>query len=88
MKERVIVSFEGEPLAFYKDEKTKYQLYRYLEGDKDTFFIHWQDDEGAWLETGRLGDGVDAEMVAAMWPELAARAWAIANRPDAEEEES
>jgi hypothetical protein len=88
MKQHVIVAFDGEPVVFYNDEgeKTKYQLYRYLEGDEEGFFVHWRGEKGSWLETGRNGCGVDAATVAAFWPKLAARAWLITMQEESKEE--
>jgi hypothetical protein len=74
--QRVEVTFEGELLATYTSESgTTYRLFRY-DGDVEPgsfvhmHFVHMQDEQGAWLETGRLGGGMTRAEVAQMWPEL------------------
>jgi hypothetical protein len=68
---RVEVVFEGEELASFTDARgTSYRLFRYDGDDEPGFFVHMQDELGAWLETGRLGSGMTRAEVAHWWPEL------------------
>jgi hypothetical protein len=71
----VEVSFQGELFATHLQGETTYRLYRYDGGDEVGFFIHWTGEQGAWLETGRLGGGLSAAQVARSWPDLALRAF-------------
>jgi hypothetical protein len=68
---RVEVVFEGEELASFTDATgTSYRLFRYDGDDEPGFFVHMQDELGAWLETGRHGSGMTRAEVAQLWPEL------------------
>ena len=69
--QRVEVTFEGEELASFTSERgTTYRLFRYDGDDEVGFFAHMKDEQGEWLETGRLGAGMTRAEVAQMWPEL------------------
>jgi hypothetical protein len=70
--QRVEVPFEGEELAaFTSEDGTTYRHFRYdpPEGESG-LFVHWQDEDGAWLECGRDGLGMCRAEVAQLWPEL------------------
>jgi hypothetical protein len=69
----VKVTFEGEELATYTSEvgAITYRLFRYDGIDEPGFFVHMKDEQGEWLETGRLGSGISRAEVAQVWPELA-----------------
>jgi hypothetical protein len=69
--QRVEVTFEGEELASFTTERgSTYRLFRYDGIDEPGFFVHMKDEDGEWLETGRLGSGMSRAEVAQMWPEL------------------
>jgi hypothetical protein len=69
--QRVEVTFEGVELAAFTSERgTTYRLFRYDGSDEPGFFVHMQDEDGAWLEYGRYGAGMSRAEVAQMWPEL------------------
>jgi hypothetical protein len=69
--QRVEVTFEGEELATYTSEGgSTYRLFRYDGTDEPGFFVHMKDEQGEWLETGRLGTGISRAEGAQMWPEL------------------
>jgi hypothetical protein len=70
--QRVEVTFEGEELATFTTEvgAITYRLFRYDGIDEPGFFVHMSDEQGEWLETGRLGSGMSRAEVAQMWPEL------------------
>jgi hypothetical protein len=69
--QRVEVTFEGEELASFTTERgSTYRLFRYDGIDEPGFFVHMKDEDGEWLETGRLGAGMSRAEVAQMWPEL------------------
>jgi hypothetical protein len=63
------VTFEGKKFTYYTDEKGTYRLFRSPDG---CLCVYWQNEYGAWLETGALGHGVSPSLVASWWPELAA----------------
>ena len=66
------VTLEGEEVATHTTEGgTTHRLFRTPEG---LYRIHWQDEEQAWLETGKPGSGVSVETLRALFPELAAAA--------------
>ena len=67
---RVEVTFEGEQIATHIKGETTYRLYRVDEEDGGGFFFHWQDEQGAWLETGQNGGGVPLWTVRALFPAL------------------
>jgi hypothetical protein len=69
--QRVEVTFEGEELATFTTERgSTYRLFRYDGIDEPGLFVHMKDEQGEWLETGRLGAGMSRAEVAQMWPEL------------------
>ena len=47
MKQHVLVTFEGELVTFYEDEKSTYHLVRYTGGDEEGFYVHWRDEKGS-----------------------------------------
>jgi hypothetical protein len=75
--QRVEVTFEGEELASFTNERgTTYRLFRYYDeepwlydDEEPRYFIHWQGEDGAWLENAG-GSGMTMAQVAPGWPEL------------------
>ena len=69
--QRVEVTFKGEELAAFTSERgTTYRLFRYDGSEEPGLFVHWQGEDGAWLEYGHLGRGMTKAEVAQLWPEL------------------
>ena len=65
----VEVRFRGEKLATYTDDSGAYTIYRTPEC---LYRIHIDEDEGelAWLESGRIGNGLTAAQVRTLFPEF------------------
>ena len=62
------VTLEAEEIASHTDETGSSTLYLV---ENDRYYVHWQDDEQAWLETGAPGMGVSVGVLRALFPELA-----------------
>jgi hypothetical protein len=63
----VEVRFEGEELATVRSSVSVNTLYRTPEG---LYRIHFDEEEIAFLESGRDGEGLTEERVRTLWPEL------------------
>jgi hypothetical protein len=74
--QRVEVTFPGELLASYTNAGgTTYWLFRHTDYELDlpeepVFFVHWEGEDGAWLEHGLGGTGMTWAQVAQWWPQL------------------
>jgi len=64
------IRFRGERLGSYTDEiGTTWTLYRGTDG---YYRIHASDRDGAWMEAGRYGNGLQAWQVLRDWPAFSA----------------
>jgi hypothetical protein len=62
----VEIRFPGELVAAYTSWiGTRHTLYRTPD---DRFRVHADDGEQAWLEAGRLGEGLTEDHVSRLWP--------------------
>jgi hypothetical protein len=65
------ISFRGERLGSYVDSGgTTWTLYRMDYPHDGLYRIHASDEDGAWMESGRSGNGLEDWEVLRDWPDL------------------
>ena len=69
--QKVEIRFPGERLGAYTDELgTTWSLYRLGYPSDGLYCIHASDEDGAWMESGRYGNGLEDWQVLRDWPQF------------------